>query len=65
MTRGKRRLQTITVRPRVWGARQWTKQGENKRILTDANFVTVCEAALRLEGPVDDIAANVKHGYRM
>jgi len=33
-----------------------------KRTLADTNFVAVDEAALRLERPVDDVAANVKHG---
>lgn len=41
------------------------KARRKQRILANANFVTVCEAALGLEGPVDDIAANVKHGYEV
>ena len=37
-------------------------QQEKKRLLANANFVTICEAALRLEGPIGDVATNVKHG---
>lgn len=34
-----------------------------KRILADANFVAVCEAALRLEWPVQDVTPDVEHGW--
>jgi hypothetical protein len=30
--------------------------------LTNADFMTISESALRLERPVHDIAADVKHG---
>ena len=39
------------------------KERAKTRTLADANFVAICETALRLEGPIGDIAANVKHGY--
>ena len=38
------------------------KEREKIRTLADANFVAICETALCLEGPIGDIAANVKHG---
>ena len=37
------------------------KEREKKRTLAGANFVAICETALCLEGPICDIAANVKH----
>ena len=61
--RAKRGTQTITVRPSVW--REVSGRMDKKKgTLADANFVTVCEAALRLEGPVYDVAPNVKHGWK-
>ena len=52
------------MRPGVWGDVSVQCDKKKRGTLTDTNFMTVGQSALSLEGPVGDVATNVKHGWR-
>ena len=64
MKRVGQRERTITMRPSVWGDVSVESNRKKTGTLAGANFVTVGQGALRLKGPVGNVAANVKHRWK-